>query len=204
MKKFVVGILSLMFVAMLNACSSSGNENNGHKYVDLGLPSGVKWATCNIGANSPEEYGDFYAWGEVATKAEYTPRNSITFKRMTHGDVSGKAQEDEATANWGGAWRMPKVSEVHELINQCRWTLTELKGVKGYEVVGPNGNSIFLPAAGSSLNIPGEGGYYWSSTPDDSDIDHSYNLYYDTEGLVGVFYYDRFYGQSIRPVIVIE
>jgi hypothetical protein len=131
---------------------------NGHEYVDLGLPSGTLWASCNVGATSPEEYGDYFAWGETSTKSDYTISNSITSglsisELESRGiiDASGNltAAYDAATANWGDKWRMPTLDEIKELVNQCTWEWTTQNGVNGCKVVGPNSNSIFLPAAGN-------------------------------------------------------
>ena len=176
---------------------------NGHSWVDLGLPSGKKWATCNVGATSPEEYGDYFAWGETTTKAEYREENSTTYGK-TMNDISGNAQYDAATANWGGGWRMPTKEELNELRTKCTWTWTTQNGVNGYKVTGPSGANIFLPAAGgrngSSLYGAGNYGLCWSSTPDDHDVNDAYLLYFYSSshsmnnGL-------RNYGQSVRPVL---
>ena len=144
--------------------------HNGHEYVDLGLPSGNKWATCNVGASSPEGYGNYYAWGEISPKAEYTWENSVTCGEPM-GDMSGNPQYDAAAANWGGGWRMPTRDEMQELVDNCEWEWTQINGVNGARVVGPNGHCIFLPSAGylngSSLNGEGYSGLCWSSTPYD-------------------------------------
>ena len=176
---------------------------SSYKYIDLGLPSGLKWATCNVGASSPEDYGDYYAWGETETKSTYTSYNCSTYG-IEMNDISGNEQYDVARKKWGGSWRMPTRDEQKELIDNCNWEWTAQNGVKGYKVTGPNGNSIFLPAAGrhlSSLQYDGEYGFYWSSTPDYLDYDHYYacNLYFDNgdeyEGN-----HIRGYGRTIRPV----
>lgn len=178
------------------------NLINGHEYVDLGLPSGLLWATCNVGANAPEEYGDYFAWGETETKSEYTQANSLTYGKSLN-DISGNPQYDAATANWGGTWRMPTYDELNELLTNCTWTWTTQNGVKGYNVEGPNGNSIFLPAAGyrdgSSLGSAGSWGCYWSSEPYESNSNFAYNLYFDSS-FRGMNPNSRFYGQSVRPV----
>ena len=207
----------LMIAAMMMSCNpkdedenQGGNGNNGgsncygeiagHGYVDLGLPSGLKWATCNVGASSPEDYGDYFAWGETSPKAEYTWENSVTDGEQMS-DISGNAQYDAATANWGGSWRMPTKAELEELENKCTWTWTTQNGVKGCKVTGPNGNSIFLPAAGDrdgpSLYNAGGSGDYWSSTPDDSD--YAYRLGFGSGGQL-VFWRNRYRGRSVRPV----
>ena len=172
---------------------------NGHEYVDLGLS--VKWATCNVGANSPEEYGDYYAWGETKTKEEYTESNCETWEEDI-GDIAG-TDRDVAHVRWGSSWRMPTKKEFEELKDNCDWEWTTLDGVSGYRVTGKNGNSIFLPAAGwrggASLFSAGEYGTYWSSTPDGSDTQSAYYLYFDSGGH-DWRRYGRDGGLSVRPV----
>ena len=171
-----------------------------YEYVDLGLPSGLKWATHNIGATSPEEYGDYFAWGEVFTKDEYTEANSFTYGKPMD-DISG-TEYDAATINWGGDWRMPTKTEMQELIDHCTWTWTTQKGVYGYKVTSKtNGNSIFLPAAGyrtgTSPNNAGRVGYYWSSSSRDTQNANHLSTYSSS---FSVDDYSRYYGYSIRPV----
>ena len=175
---------------------------NGYAAVDLGLS--VKWATCNIGADSPEDYGNYYAWGETETKGSYTTSNSVT-----HGaemsNISGKTKYDAATANWGDSWRMPTYDEIEELINSCTWRLRYENGVKGYLVTGSNGNSIFLPATGyrdgTSRYEAGSTGNYWSSTPVTSDDRNrtAWYLFFSSSGLTGSGFY-RYLGHTVRPV----
>ena len=185
---------------------------NGHDWVDLGLPSGLKWATCNVGASSPEDYGNYYAWGEISPKAEYTEENCLTdllsiSELQSQGIIDGNhnltPSHDAATANWGGSWRMPTRAEQQELLDNCTWKWTAQNGVEGYKVTGPNGNSIFLPAAGyrggSSLYYAGGHGRYWSSTPNESTNDSAYFLYFGSGGQ-SVGWSSRSYGQSVRPV----
>ena len=175
---------------------------NGHEWVDLGLPSGLKWATCNIGASQPHDYGNYYAWGETTTKTSYDESNSVTYGQQIS-DFSGNATYDAARANWGGTWRMPTEAEMMELENNCTWTWATQSGVNGYRITGPNGNSIFLPAAGfcygSSRNYVGEYGYYWSSAPYESVFYDAYYLYFGS-GYHGVDWSGRYHGYSIRPV----
>ena len=199
-------------------CDPDG-EIGGHGYVDLGLPSGKKWATCNVGASSPEGYGNYYAWGETSLKAEYTWENYQHWvdadgdgvwdyeESTINSDISGSAQYDAATANWGGGWRMPTKDEMRELVNNCEWERTQINGVNGARVVGPNGHCIFLPAAGgrddgSSLCDEGDRGSYWSSTNA-----NGYYLARDAYGLgfgygyEGVLLYgSRGYGFTVRPI----
>ena len=173
---------------------------NGHEWVDLGLS--VLWATSNVGASSPSDYGDYYAWGETKTKSSYTEGNSKTYN-VVMPDISGEPKYDAATANWGEGWRMPTDEELEELIDKCDWQWTTQGGHNGYKVTGPNGNSIFLPAAGrrygTSLNYAGGIGHYWSSTPYGSDTLDAYRLGFYS-GNHNVFWYGRYGGQSVRPV----
>ena len=182
------------------AARASRGTINGHEWVDLGLS--VKWATCNVGASSPSEYGNYYAWGETRTKSEYYTSNSATYEKSM-GDIAGNPNYDAARANWGGSWRLPTNAEFQELIDKCTWTWTSQGGHKGYKVTGKNGNSIFLPAAGwrggSSLNYAGEDGYYWSSSPDESGSQRAYGLNFGS-GYRSVSWYGRYGGRPVRPV----
>ena len=185
-----------------------------HEWVDLGLS--VKWATCNVGANAPEEYGDYFAWGEISPKENYIIQtyqywtdydgdgswDSGEFAEL--GDIAGNPQYDAATANWGGAWRMPTYSEQNELLNNCTWEWTTLSGVNGRRVTGPNGNSIFLPATGSRLGTSsynvGSNGDYWSSTPYEDDDYYAFNLYFGS-GHYEWLWIGRYDGHPVRPVL---
>ena len=190
---------------MMVSCKLDGSDgkHEGHGYVDLGLS--VKWATCNVGATSPEDFGHYFAWGETTTKSSYTESNSKTYgKKM--GDIAGNSSYDAATANWGGSWRMPTDAEMQELIDKCTWKWTTQNGVNGYKVTGPSGASIFLPAAGgrngSSLNFARSGGYYWSSSPYGNDFDgNAYGLDFYSGGQDMNSGYLRFHGLSVRPVV---
>ena len=173
---------------------------DGHEWVDLGLS--VKWATMNVGASSPSDYGSYFAWGEIRTKSKYTKKNSVTYEK-NFSDISGNRQYDAARSNWGGSWRLPTKSELEELKNKCKWTWTTQGGHKGYKVTGPNGNSIFLPAAGwrdgTSTDYVGVGGGYWGSTPYGSDYQSAYSLYFiDDDRDVNCYY--RYYGHIVRAV----
>ena len=171
------------------------------KYVDLGLS--VKWATCNVGAEKPEEYGDHFAWGEKSTRESYDTKSSVTFHKEMF-DISGNADYDVATANMGKMWRIPTQIELKELKEKCTWTWISENDVKGYKVTGPNGNSIFLPVTGYyccvSHNSVKEYGFYWSSTPVDNDVS-SYCVEFGPKTIFMRDGYDRYYGLSIRPVV---
>ena len=199
---------------------STSNTENGYEYVDLGLS--VKWATCNVGATKPEEYGDYFAWGEVEPKEVYDwttykwcngSSNTLTKynNKSSYGTVDNKTtlelSDDAATTSWGGSWRMPTDTELTELREQCTWTWTTENGVNGYKVTSKgNSNSIFLPAAGfyqgDSLNHIGKYGLYWSSLHG-SDIPgtpiYAWGIDFDSN-LVSRDDNKRDTGRSIRPV----
>ena len=194
------------------------NPNTGnHEYVDLGLS--VKWATCNVGASKPEEYGDYFAWGETEPKSTYS---WSTYKwcngsydtqtkyctKSSYGTVDNKTQlelsDDAARANWGGSWRMPTRAEQDELRENCTWTWTTQNGVNGYKVTSKkNGNSIFLPAAGyrydSSLNLAGSHGSYCPSSLDSGSPYNAYILYFYSNYL-DCYISNRYIGFTVRPV----
>ena len=176
---------------------------NGHEYVDLGLS--VKWATCNVGADTPEEYGNYYAWGETSTKSSYDEDNCKTYNRSMS-DIRGNSSYDAARANWGGSWRLPTMTEFDELVNNCDYEWTTQNGVAGMRFTSKrNGNSIFFPAAGwrrgSSMYDAGEHGYYWSSTPFDSYAQGACYLYFSSEGSASTGGSGRFIGLQVRPVL---
>jgi hypothetical protein len=201
-----------------NQITQNINQHNGHDYVDLGLS--VKWATCNVGANSPEEYGDYFAWGETEPKSTY---NWSTYKwciyrakrqtkyctKRSYGTVDNKTtlelSDDAAHANWGGSWRMPTDAELTELREQCTWTWTTQNGVNGYKVTSQsNGNSIFMPAAGfrnasSLLYTGGSNGYYWSSSLSTDYPELAWYVLFNSDCVTRSFCC-RFCGLSVRPV----
>ena len=190
-----------------NEITKRSGTVSGHDYVDLGLS--VKWATCNIGANAPHEYGNYYAWGETETKTVYIRDycKTIEIKNRLFGDdkIIDKREnfKDTARDNWGGTWRLPTKKEMEELVDKCTWQWTTQIGVNGYKVIGPNGNSIFLPAAGychwSSHYGVGEGGDYWCSTPYKSLGYYAYYLGFGSGGHL-VTWGNRYYGYTVRPV----
>lgn len=186
---------------------SQGYTLNGYEYVDLGLPSGLKWATCNLGATRPEECGDYYAWGEINTKYSYIDDNSLTYENSRYNiDISGNMKYDAASYCWKGTWRMPTKDEFTELIENCAWEWTAVNGVNGYRVTSiTNGNSIFLPAVGymSGSNVISHntsdywtGSYYSSNSNYDN---HSYCFSFKS-GSYKIDYRSRYIGRPIRPV----
>jgi uncharacterized protein (TIGR02145 family) len=200
-------------------CSVVVGDKISAEYVDLGLPSGLKWATCNLGASSPEEYGDYYAWGETETKTDYSwttykwyngSLNTLTKYNTSssYGTVDNitvlEEADDVAHIKLGGKWRMPTDEDWAELISQCTWLWTTMSDVKGSLVTGKNGNSIFLPAAGwrsgMSLSNAGDRGHYWSSSLDGPYSYCAFFMYFYI-GNIDRSAERRCYGISVRPVI---
>jgi uncharacterized protein (TIGR02145 family) len=188
-----------------NNISLAGTKQNvvsdSHAYVDLGLPSGLLWATCNIGADTPEAYGDYFAWGETTTKDTYT-EGYYTYSGNP--DVL-PSDYDAATANWGDNWRMPTKAEFEELLNNTTNSWKTQNGVKGRLFTATNGNSIFLPAAGyrwgwgSDLINAGSYGYYWSRSLRTGNQYNAWYLYFNSDDCE-VYDYYRGSGLSVRPV----
>ena len=190
---------------------------DGHEYVDLGLS--VKWATCNVGASKPEDYGGYYAWGETEEKDDYS---WSTYKwcngsydtqtkyctNSSYGTVDNKTvldpEDDVAHVKWGGTWRMPTLDEQKELLNNCTWSWTTQNGVNGYKVTGPNGNSIFLPAAGyrygSEVYHRGSYGLCWSSSLYSGNSLSACDLFFGSGSHDWFSSYRRSSGLSVRPV----
>ena len=188
--------------------------------IDLGLPSGILWASCNVGATSPEEYGGYYAWGETEEKTNYSwstykwcngDKDSMT-KYCTdsqYGTVDNKTtldpEDDVAHVKWGGSWRMPTKAEQDELRTECDWERISINGVDGFKVKSRvNENFIFLPAAGnrngSDVSAQGEGGTYWSATIQAKDSNNSYYLYFLVDGYGWYRSGGRDGGLTVRPV----
>lgn len=169
------------------------NYVNGHESVDLGLS--VNWATCNLGADSPSDYGDYYVWGMTNPGFQRTYSTSGT-------SICGNPTADAATAAWGDRWRMPTANECKELLNKCTWRWTTLNGVAGYRIEGRNGNSIFLPAAGYikdyNYEYVGTNGNYWSGTPKDGK---AYYISYQKTDYRECRLFDKDRARSIRPVV---
>jgi len=194
--------------------SISKSNNAQEERVDLGLSSGILWATCNIGASSPSEIGDYFAWGERDPKDVYGwdtyklcrgSYNSIFKYTETDGKKVLDSQDDVAKSMLGGEWRIPTKEDMEELVEECEWKWTSLNGQLGWKVIGSNNNYIFLPASGaaSSYRIAGvnELGRYWTATRDESNYS-AYNLRFkDGTDTIVVVDDTRFYGRTIRPVI---
>ena len=197
---------------------------NGYEWVDLALPSGTKWATCNVGATNPEDYGDYFAWGETSPKDEYSwdaymyangisdddPKLTKYCNESRYGNNSFsdtltllEACDDAATANWGAGWRMPTDTEMAELRTNCTMSWTTQNGVNGRLFTGQNGNSIFLPAAGyyynSGLVGVGSSGGYYSSSLYTGCPNSAWNINFYSGGC-SVNRSRRCSGLSVRPV----
>ena len=176
--------------------------------IDLGLSSGTKWACCNVGASTPEDYGGYFAWGETSTKKSYEPSNYIhrdasdNFKDLGK-DIAG-TRYDAATVNWGSPWMMPTFKQMEELRNACSTEWTTINGINGRRFTGRNGASVFFPAAGEfwikDLDDVGALAYYWSSSVLDANTDMSWNLFFRSTGIVVTNYMWRYVGRSVRPV----
>lgn len=196
------------FVTEKNGNGGDDDDNDiEYPYVDLGLPSGVKWAEYNIGANRPEGYGDHFAWGEIELKETYESGNCSSYYQDL-GDISGNPQYDAAAAIWGDGWRMPTLEEMYELTTECTWTWTDVNGTSGYKVISKtNGNHIFLPASGFRVNgdlLDRDAfGYYWMSTPYDEEEGSTFTKATFLDMCSYQFYCNwslRRNGMTIRPV----
>ena len=178
--------------------SESGDGKDGsHEWVDLGLPSGTLWATCNVGASKPEEYGDFFAWGETSPKSgydwstykyckgtqetltKYCLDSSCGYNGFTDALSELLPEDDAATANWGNGWQMPSDRQIVELKSKTTMESKTVNGVSGMLITSKsNGKSIFLPAAGyhrwGAIQDVGSDGRYWSRSLNTSDSNYKY------------------------------
>ena len=233
LKKLLVPLLLALiciFVVAEPEIQSDGNQNMNNigfssyaetskEYVDLGLPSGTLWRTCNIGATKPEESGSYFAWGETVPKnACY--RSTYKWLKINSGGLDSLIrynfneaygvvdslsnllpEDDAATVNLGKDWRIPTKEEIEELIKNCKYSWTEINGVNGAKFEAPNGNSIFLPAAGDQESFvynEGNVGYYWASSFDGYSAYNLYFYFHSEEATIGKIV--RFIGIPIRPV----
>ena len=228
-KVFFTIVIAVLGILVFSGCSkdddndSTGTENNSEtggskgqkpkdlEVVDLGLPSGTKWANMNVGATKPEEYGGYYAWGETEEKDVYD------WSTYIHCDGSygtchdlGKSicgtKYDVAHVKWGGNWQMPSAEQIEELLSLCKRHWTTLYDVAGCRFLGPNGNYIFLPAAGPhdfyDWNHGGKCGHYWSGTQGSDGAYYAYSLYFISLNAKddGLWSNRRYNGFSVRPV----
>ena len=204
MKKLIT-ILTFALVAF-SAKAQSCPDNNHPHMIDLGLPSGTKWACCNVGAATPEENGGYYAWGETEEKEVYdwsTYTHSGDHHSNNLGKHISKTQYDVAHEKWGDKWQMPTYVHMKELYDNCTYTLTSVNGTSGLMLTSKfNGASIFLPAAGfikNSTTYLSDGGMYWSDTQNENYIVTTF------EFIGGDFYLtsesNHYLGCSVRPVI---
>lgn len=188
-------------------------------YVDLGLSSGTLWANCNIGASLPTDYGDYFAWAEIRTKKSYSRDNCTTYdiyyadgiRENVKSDtvraiirIIGNPKHDTALANWKGGWSLPSAADFAELNKECSWVYKIINGHKGYVIMGPNGNSIFLPAGGyidgTQKSQVGTGGFYWTGDYwDKYERSTSFNFTNTSHNGVTWSYRDK--GKTIRPIL---
>lgn len=179
---------------------------NGYEYVDLGLPSGLKWATCNVGASSQYEVGDYFAWGELKSKERFGMDNCPTYG-VPMEDISGNVEFDVAAFAWGSTWRMPTEAEFMELRDNCKleWTMID-NNTRGCFLTGPNGNQIYLPSGGfmteSSVDFAEDEAAYWTSTPDTFTSDQGYStfVYFYSNNFCNRGWMSRYVGMLVRPV----
>lgn len=222
MKKFF--LLGLLASAALSVSAQTRPDVSQPLAVDLGLPSGLKWADRNIGADKPEACGSHFAWGETTPKSDYgwsTYKHGSAESQLTkycNNGTCGKGgftdgrqtlepEDDAAHANWGGRWRMPTKADFEELKAHTisEW-VENYNGTdaKGYLFTAPNGNSIFLPAAGgrhgTALDYAGSDGDYWSGTLREDDPNYAYSLFFYPDDADFCDYYNRCYGHTVRPV----
>ncbi len=202
-----------------------GGGSGEHEYVDLGLPSGTLWATCNVGANAPEEYGDYFAWGETTTKStynwstyqyangtswldpqltKYCSHSSCGYNGFTDTLTVLLPEDDAATANWGSGWCMPTGEQWHELVWNTTNIWTKLNGVNGWLFTTVNGASLFLPATGirwnDVLEDVGSYGGYWASMIMFPVYPEDAEIFVLDSTGHGVTSRHRAEGQSVRPV----
>ena len=209
MMKKLLSTFSMMLI-VITAFGQSCPDNNHPHAIDLGLPSGTKWACCNVGADTPENFGNYYAWGETEEKTQYT-RTSYIFGKDDHTpfydigeDIAG-SQYDVAHVKWGDSWVMPTYNQILELQQNCHAWPTEMNGIDGFLLWFNNDESIFLPAVGfrydSEINGSGKNAYYWASTRQDDNVFNAWALYYNVSIPGYLCTNDRSYGHCVRPVM---
>ena len=178
--------------------------------IDLGLPSGTKWACCNVDADKPEAYGGYYAWGETEEKSEFGYKTYQYYQDGNYVDIGNDiagTQYDVAHVKWGGSWQMPSESQIRELVGLCSFTMTIVNGTEGAKFTGPNGGSIFLPAQSSGGSLAGGSGIvgeYWSSTPfsGSGTSGSAHMLSFREDHVTTQNGYGRISGLCVRPVCI--
>lgn len=240
--KYAVILLLGLSMASMTSCTkdpdnggNGGGNNgggngtyNGHAYVDLGLPSGTLWATCNVGANTPESYGEYYAWGETTPKTiydwstykycegtydyltKYCSNPAYGYHCFTDSLTTLLPEDDAATANWGSGWCIPNYEQFWELFNNTTNTWTTQNGVEGVLFTASNGCNLFFPLAGYKrhefIYEDTVGGYYWlnSQKHNGTPTDYTYGAadfqFYSSNNSINSPSPDRCRGLSIRPV----
>lgn len=217
MKKGNLARVLVIVATIFTACETKeipiSGTISGHDYVDLNLPSGTLWATCNVGADSPKDFGDYFSWGEVSSKSSYELDNYVygydsdfwDYKKYNDSDGARtlSSYDDVAYSKWGSSWRMPTIDQLQELVDECTWSWINYKGKKGYKVKSrTSDNFIFLPAAGYRYSDGGyikKMGYYWSINRTESTSNAQILHFY--EGNIEIDYIPRFNGLSVRPVL---
>lgn len=208
--RFLTMLVLLFPVTSIMSAQTCPDTNHPHA-IDLGI--GVKFACCNVGASSPEQYGGLYSWGEKAEKAIYDEYGYkyAGYKRYSKyqdigDDISG-SQYDVAHVKWEGNWQMPTKEEMELLKDKCKNEWITIKRVRGRRFTGPNGNSIFLPAGGSAwyddVNYVNRSGAYWTSTSSPTSSNSTSDAYHFcfSENYIRVSFCDRAGGDSVRPVL---
>lgn len=206
MKKiFVTSVLVL--VTIFGQAQTCPDNQHPHA-IDLGLPSGIKWGCCNVGADTPETYGDYYAFGETEVKDIYNDKNYLLKNVTFHGGTSISAknltpQHDVANKKWGEEWHIPSPDQFNELKDNCTSEWKTVEGVNGQLFTGKNGNSIFIPAGGKILTLSNESegkmGHYWLNT-DCWGGNSKANYFFITSSSVGTFNGSKSQGLSVRPI----
>lgn len=229
MKQIVnLAVIFMIICAGFSSCSKDDDivgeggtgNSNGHEFVDLGLPSGIYWATCNVGSKTPEDGGNYFAWGEVSSKNTFEWSNYKYYKSddndsgmtkycgrlgyndFTDGKTTLEPGDDAASINWKGNWRTPTIEEWVELRKNCTWNWIDSNGAKGYQITGPNGRMIFLPVVekyNSDFDYYSYSSEYWSSTVSSANPNTALMLFIDSEYIDFDDAY-RYLGLFIRPV----
>lgn len=196
MKKNIF-FIAIMFVSVFVHAQTCSDDKHPHA-IDLGLPSGTKWSCCNMGANKPEEYGTYYAYGEIEEREIYDDKS---YRDVIFRSAHVLPDYDVATVKWKGSWRMPESSEIEELFDNCTSEWKTVNDIKGRLFTGKNGNSVFLPAGGKIILFSNESvgklGHYWTSSQ--SGEKNAWYFFFHNEN-VGMHDGRKYQGLLIRPV----